>query len=148
MAALGVGRQALSPIQKSLSYQFGVTGECYLTGMNDPLDGEENWKIRSIDEFQVYDDQYKLREVPLDPQGQLGWIDLDPKTTYACRMWVPHWRFSMMATSPMRSLLDVAEELTLLSPRRARHRPVPPGQRRHPQGARGPADGVGARGQS
>ncbi|MDE1904825.1 MAG: hypothetical protein KGH75_00050 [Rhodospirillales bacterium] len=115
MTALGVGRQAISPIQKSLSYQFGVTGECYLTGMNDPLDGEETWKIRSVDEFQIYDDTYKLREVPLDPQGTLGWIDLDPATTYAARMWVPHWRFSMMATSPMRSLLDIAEELLLLS---------------------------------
>ena len=114
MRALGVGRQALSPIQTSLSYQFGVPGECFLTGMTRD-DGQAEWKIRSIDEFMVFDDIYKLREVPLDPQGQLGWTDLAPATTYAARMWVPHWRFSMMATSPMRSLLDVSEELLLLS---------------------------------
>ena len=114
MSDLGVGRMALAPMQESMSYQFGVPGECYLLGQGSP--GAPNaWTIRSIEEFMVFDDQYKLREVPLDPQGTLGWEDLDPDNTYACRMWVPHWRFQRMATSPMRSLLDVAEELLMLS---------------------------------
>lgn len=115
LAELGRGRLAMSPLQKSLSYQFGVPGEAYLVGMDDPPDGGDKWKIRSFEEFQVFDDAYKLREVPMDPQGTLGWIDLDPSTTFAARMWVPHWRFQKMATSPMRSLLDVSEELLLLS---------------------------------
>ena len=115
MSSFGVGREAMSPLQKSLSYQFGVPGECYLVGMQDPPQGSPQWAVRSIDEFQVFDDTYKLREVPLDPQGTLGWIDVDPATCYAARMWTPWWRYQTLATSPMRSLLDVAEELLLLS---------------------------------
>ena len=114
MAAFGTGRAALSPIQSALSYAFGVPGEGYLVGI-DSDDGENEWTIRSVDEFMIFDDAYKLRLVPLDPQGVLGWTDLDPAHTYAARLWVPDFRFSLMATSPMRALLDVAEELSLLS---------------------------------
>lgn len=115
MQSLGVGRLGVAPLQKSLSWNFGVPGEAYILGQEDPQDGSQSWSIRSIDEFMVYEDTYKLREVPLDPQGTLGWIDLDPAKTYAARMWVPHPRFRKLATSPMRALLDVAEELLLLS---------------------------------
>jgi hypothetical protein len=77
--------------------------------------GIDSWNIRSIDELVIFDDRYRLREVPMDPQGVLGWVDLDPATTFVSRMWVPDARFSKLATSPMRALLDVAEELLLLS---------------------------------
>jgi 2'-5' RNA ligase len=115
MNALGIGRQALAPMQKSLSWQLGTTGECYLVGQQDPQDGDKEWTIRSIDEFMIFDDTYKLREVPLDPQGTLGWVPLDPATTYVARLWNPWERYQKLATSPMRALLDVAEELLLLS---------------------------------
>ena len=114
MASLGMGRLGLAPIQTALSWNFGVPGEAYILGQEDGQ-GNQTWSVRSIDEFMVYEDTYKLREVPLDPQGTLGWIDLDPDHTYAARMWVPHPRFRKLATSPMRSLIDVAEELLLLS---------------------------------
>lgn len=113
MADLGVGRLALSPLQESMSTNLGAVGECFLLGQQEPSGNK--WTIRSIEEFMVFDDQYKLREIPMDPQGILGWVDLDPQTTYAARMWTPHWRYQLMADSPMRALLDVAEELLLLS---------------------------------
>ena len=115
LGALGTGgRQAVRPIQESLRWNMGVPGECFVVGTEGD-DGSQEWKIRSIDEFVVYEDQYKMRDVPLDPQGILGWIDVDPAKTYAARLWAPHPRFQKLSTSPMRALLDVAEELLLLS---------------------------------
>jgi hypothetical protein len=115
MATLGTGRQAITPMQQAMSYHFGGPGECFFVGQRDPDTNLPVWTIRSIDEFMIFDDTYKLREVPLDPQGTLGWIPLDPATTYAARMWIPWYRYQKLATSPMRALLDVSEELLLLS---------------------------------
>jgi hypothetical protein len=115
MAALGVGRIAKSPLMEALSWSLGVPGEGWLVGGTNPLTGIDEWKVRSIDEVMVLDDVYKLREIPLDPQGTLGWITLDPNTTYVARMWIPNPRFSVLATSPMRALLDTCEELLLLN---------------------------------
>src|ERR1035437_2158798 len=115
MSVLGVGRISKSPLMSALSWQLGVVGEGWLIGMTDPETGLETWKIRSINEFMVMDDQYKLREVPMDPQGTMGWIDLDPDTTYAARIWTPDPEYSVLANSPMCALLDCADELQILT---------------------------------
>src|SRR5579875_3060854 len=115
MDALGVGALPKSQIMEDLSYGLGIPGECWLVGMPTPTDDtRDSWQIRSIDELIVDDDGYRLREVPMDPQGQMGWIPLNPESTFVARIWKPHYRFKIMADSPMRALLDVCEELALL----------------------------------
>ena len=115
MAALGSGRVAMANLMGMLSWNFSVVGEAFLHGATNPGSGIETWTLRSIDEMMVRDDQYWLREVPLDPQGVFGWVQLDPDLNYVARLWTPHPRFKLLATSSMRGILDSAEELMILS---------------------------------
>ena len=115
MAALGSGRVAMANLMGMLSWNFSVVGEAFLHGATNPGSGIETWTLRSIDEMMVRDDQYWLREVPLDPQGVFGWVQLDPELNYVARLWTPHPRFKLLATSSMRGILDSAEELMILS---------------------------------
>jgi len=114
MNSLGVGRLQVAPMLNSLSWSFDVAGECYLVGSQDLDTNEQAWTIRSVDEVMVTEDKFKLREVPLDPQGTQGWIDLEPENTFVSRLWVPHPRFQKMANSPMRAMLDKCEQYLLL----------------------------------
>jgi hypothetical protein len=114
MGTLGVGRISKSPMLEALSRGLGIPGECWLVGTTDEETGEETWAVRSIAELMVMEDEYKLREIPLDPQGTMGWVTLDPANTYIARMWVPDTEFRILADSPMRALLDTCEELLLL----------------------------------
>lgn len=115
MDALGVGRLALASLMENLAINFGITGEAYMLGMQNPGTGYEEWTIRSMDEIVPFDDTYKLREAPLDPAGTFGWIDLPEETTFISRLWIPHPRYRLLADSAMRPLLDSAEELAILS---------------------------------
>lgn len=111
---LGNGKLALAHLLKVLSTNTSVAGECYLHGATDPQTGSVTWRIRSVDEIIVYDDRYKLREVPMDPQGILGWVDLDPEVNYIARIWREHPRFRVLADSAMRALIDECESLMIL----------------------------------
>jgi hypothetical protein len=114
MSDLGNGRLAISQLVKSLDSNRFIAGECYLLGQEDPDTGAQTWSIRSIDEIIIYDDVYKLREVPMDPQGILGWIDLDPDFTIVERLWIPHPRFRLLGDSALRALIDDMEGLIIL----------------------------------
>lgn len=114
MTDLGNGRLAMAPLLHSLSTNLTVAGECFILGQEDGQTGAQTWAIRSVDELLIYDDAYKLREVPMDPQGILGWIDLDPNLTVGSRMWAPHPRFRILADSPLRAVMDDMESLLIL----------------------------------
>ena len=114
MKDLGNGKMAIAGLLHSLSTNISVPGEGFLLGQEDPETGQQRWSIRSIDEVIVYNDSYKLREVPMDPQGILGWVDLDPALTIVSRMWQPHPRFRILADSPLRAIMDDCESLLML----------------------------------
>ena len=114
MADLGNGKLAISGLLHSLSTNITVPGEAFLLGQEDPQTGNQVWSIRSVSELVIYDDAYKLREVPMDPQGILGWEDLDPELTVASRMWVPDPQFRILADSPLKAIMDDCESLLIL----------------------------------
>lgn len=102
---------------------FG-TGEGYLFGRNLSASQEgEKWSFVWREELRFDDDgnvthrvephgpdeeQYRLVEKP-------PLEELEPGSAVAYRMWTPHPRFSFWPDAPMLSVLDIAEELLLLS---------------------------------
>jgi hypothetical protein len=114
MIDLGNGRLATANLMRNLSTNLTVAGEGYLLGQEDPSSGKQSWGVRSISEIVVYDDQWKLREVPLDPQGILGWETLDPEHTVISRMWISDPQFRVLADSPLKPLCDDLESLLIL----------------------------------
>jgi hypothetical protein len=114
MKDLGNGKLAIAGLLHSLSTNISICGEAYLLGQEDPMTGVQSWTVRSVSEILVYDDTFKLREVPMDPQGILGWIDLDPALTVVSRMWVSDPQFRILSDSPMRAIMDDCESLLIL----------------------------------
>ena len=115
LTALGSGRLAISQVMYDTSSQLSMAGEGYVHGHTDPMTGDDTWRIRSISEITVRNDEYVLREVPVDAMGIFGWSPLDPDLDYVARFWTPHPKFQMLADSSMRSILDSCEELLILS---------------------------------
>lgn len=91
---------------------LSVPGEAVLVGSEDPATQIETWKVHSADEVFVNNrGNWAVRDAPTDRKGR----ELDPETTAAYRVWRQHPRWSGMADSPLRALLDVIEELQILS---------------------------------
>lgn len=95
-----------SQIQWSYGRLMFVTGEGVLFGyrLNDP---DERWKFLWRGEVKIRDDGSAVR---LDAKGQ--------ETTdvgVAYRMWTPHPKHSDEPDSPLRAVLDIAEELLILT---------------------------------
>lgn len=90
-----------------LDENFGVTGEAWLHGKMDG--GEEKWEIHSVDEVRAGSDG----RVSLRPYGNASYDIVDTNREEMLRMWVPHPRYKILADSPMRSLLNVCEEIVL-----------------------------------
>jgi hypothetical protein len=90
---------------------FSVTGEAWLHGKTDPATGEERWTVRSTDEIMPVSGGSNLGivEVPGRPA-----IPIDKETEALLRLWNPHPRFAMLADSPIRSMLDVCEDIVLI----------------------------------
>jgi len=89
---------------------FSVTGEAWLHGKPDEQ-GDEVWTVRSTDEIQPVAGASNLGvvEVPGRPA-----IPIDKDREALLRLWVPHPRFKMLADSPLRSMLDVCEDIVLI----------------------------------
>jgi hypothetical protein len=93
-----------------LQYDYGrlmfVTGEGILlvTGEDSDL---ERWRFLWRDEVKIFDDGRAVR---------LNWQRQETgETGTAYRMWTPHPRQSDLADSPMHAVLDIAEELIILT---------------------------------
>lgn len=113
-ARLGSAR-ARSQLFEMWGINFGIAGECWLLGLENPDTGIEEWTIRSILEMGVRNDHMQLRELPSDPNGQEGWIDIDEQNAFVSRMWIPHPGWQKIARSGMRGVLSVCDELQILS---------------------------------
>jgi hypothetical protein len=95
-----------------LQYDYGrmmfVTGEGVLFG--DQPEGEpERWRFLWKDEVRRLDDgrweRVRYDKQPFSP----------PQIGTAYRMWTPHPRHSDLADSPLQAVLDIAEELIILT---------------------------------
>jgi len=107
------GPLALAMMQKKLTENFEVAGETFLIGETDPASGLESWTLRSTSELLVTNDgTYKVLEFPGATARDAR--ELDPGSTFVSRMWWPDPEWGMLADSPVRSILDLCEELLLL----------------------------------
>lgn len=95
-----------SEIQRDLTTQILVPGECYLVGRKEP-DGDEVWEVRSIEEIQASGAAVTLRNAPNDEKP----IVLNPDTDTWIRIWHRSPRYASQATSHVRPILDAIDEL-------------------------------------
>jgi 5-methylcytosine-specific restriction endonuclease McrA len=106
------GPVALGGMLRDVTENFEVAGECYLVGTDDG--GSEQWDIRSISEVQVNaDGQLILRDVETATTSGQG--EPLPPNAFVSRLWWPHPRKKAYADSPFKAILDIAEELLILS---------------------------------
>jgi hypothetical protein len=122
----GTGRNGLLEAYGRLMF---LTGECFLFVTVDEDSGEEQWEMLSTDELRPLGSTYirfkapslpaeEFREpdddeyVPEDDPG--NWNEID-RTAVVYRLWQRHPRFSMYADCTMQGVLDVCEELVLLT---------------------------------
>ena len=108
----------LPELQREWGINDFVVGESYLVGWQDaPFPGaepEERWDVVSIDELVRSSDGrgWALRLRPGDSGDKL--IPLGPDA-FVLRIWQRHPRFSAVADSPLRAVLDLCDELQILS---------------------------------
>lgn len=108
---LGRADGGMGGIMAGLGLNLSVPGDCVLVGSEDET-GVERWRVCSSDEvFVNAAGQWAVRGSPTDRKGS----PLDPETSVAYRVWRRHPHWSMEADSPMRAILDVVEELLILS---------------------------------
>lgn len=107
---LGRSDGGMGGIMAGFGLNLSVAGECVLVGQEDIL-GIERWKVHSTDEVFINSaGKWATRGSPNDKKGK----PLE-ENSVAYRIWRPHPRWSEQADSPMRPLLDVIEELLILS---------------------------------
>jgi hypothetical protein len=98
-----------------------ITGDGYLAGFGVENEEPGRWSFVWRDELRVKGDGTVTHILaPGVPPDTLKLTDdnykeVPPKSVVAYRMWTPHPRLSGMADSPMRSVLDVGEELLILT---------------------------------
>ena len=91
-----------------------TTGEGNLLGLNIDTE-EEYWQFvwnEEIDVERVGDD---VKTIIWKPMGNIDPVEYSSSQARVFRMWTPHPRRSGEADSPMRSVLDIAEELIILT---------------------------------
>lgn len=119
----GGGRTGLLSTYGRLMF---LTGECYLFVSLDPETGLEQWEMLSTDELRPQGNTYtrykapslgaeEYREPVADADEEEAWVPVDDNTAVAYRLWQRHPRFSMLADSTMMGVLELCEELLLLT---------------------------------
>jgi len=92
-----------------ISTGFDVPGEAWLHGFPDPETGAEAWEVRSSSEVSPSSGGGLLvTTVPGKPPREL-----DPDEETLIRLWTPHPEWGELADSPIRTLLDVCEDVVL-----------------------------------
>lgn len=92
-----------------ISTGFDVPGEVWLHGFPDPETGEEAWEVRSSSEVTPSTGGGLLvTTVPGKPPREL-----DPDEETLIRLWVPHPEWGELSDSPLRTLMDVCEDVVL-----------------------------------
>lgn len=104
-----------SQINSSYGRLMFITGEGVLFG-RDLETPRERWSFVWSDELKIETDGDVVTKIIHMPQGESGKkTEYTPKQARAYPMWMPHPRLSGEADSPMRSVLEIAEELIVLT---------------------------------
>lgn len=100
------GRGALL---KAMGINIFLTGECFLIGLEE--DGVQTWEAVSINELEIRPGERRplRRRNPVEQPQEL------PEDALIVRVWRPHPRYSGLADSAMRNVLDECEKLLLLT---------------------------------
>lgn len=97
-----------------------LAGEAYLLVTVD-ADGIERWEMLSTDELRIQEGiytRYKAPSLAATEYREVSDDDFEPmdvKQAVAYRIWQRHPRYSALADSTMQGVLDLAEELVLLT---------------------------------
>jgi hypothetical protein len=114
----GVGRDQLTENYGRIQF---VAGAGYMLWTPGDPDEPDSWEFVSNDELRINEGKefYRYRADGLPPEGVTNAPDDQfeplPDEVRAWRYWTPHPRLSMAADSPMRAVLDLCEELWLLT---------------------------------
>lgn len=98
-----------------------LAGECYLVVTRDPDDELERWEFLSFEEIIPEGRGYKRVKAPglmpeqLDEAAEDEFEPLDGQTAVVYRLWRRHPRHSELADSTMEGVLELCEELLLLT---------------------------------
>lgn len=98
-----------------------LAGECYLfCSLNEDTETEQ-WEMLSTDELRIQSGVYIRYKSPSltaeeyhEPREE-DWEPVNDDTAIAYRLWKKHPRYSMLADSTMKGVLDLCEELLLLT---------------------------------
>lgn len=112
-----------SSLARDLAINLSVPGEAYLVQIPGTTQLTENgvealpesWEIRSKDEVIVSSDPkapVRVRSRPGDPESKLVTL---PKTAFVGRIWRRSPRYTALADSSMRPVLDLVDELMLIN---------------------------------
>lgn len=114
----GGGRSGLLGAYGRLMF---LTGEALLFVSIDKDDNTEQWEMLSSDELRIQGEnmtRYKAPSIEAENYQSPTEDDYEPindDTAVAYRLWKRHPRFSYLADSTMQGVLDVCEELVLLT---------------------------------
>lgn len=117
LLALETGNGGTSGVLRAAALNLFVVGEFYLVNEPARYGSSSRWQVRSVEEIVVNQGNSAGNSVYLktrkDAKPQ-DYIKL-PAKGYVARMWRNHPRFSDEADSSMRGILDICDELLLLS---------------------------------
>ena len=100
-----VGGQAA--ILRSLGVNLAVAGEAYLLGQDDEtVQTSKRWEVLSVEELQKGEGVGKYKR---------GDEEIDEETSLVARVWRPHPRKSKQADASTKALLEILEELVILT---------------------------------
>lgn len=113
----GGGRSSLLASYGRLMF---LTGECMLFVSENEDTGEEQWEMLSTDELKTVQGSYVRLKAPSLMQQQYQVADDDEyeavsPQAVAYRLWRRHPRYSALADSTMQGVLEICEELVLLT---------------------------------
>lgn len=95
---------------KTAALNTFVVGEFYLIKYRATAFNGEYWRVHSRDEIIIEGDRLSVCPYPKAPKSE--YVPIDGK--FMSRIWNPHPRYSEIADSSMRSIIDDCEEYTIL----------------------------------
>jgi hypothetical protein len=113
LARLGANPLAMAGMLRDIAENFEVAGECFLLGwpVGTKDDNEEEiWEIRSSSEIKA--DNGGVLTI-FEPGGNAN--ETIPDEVFCSRLWFPHPKRKLLADSPFAAILDICEELLILS---------------------------------
>jgi len=90
------------------SENYDVAGDCWLHGFTNPLTGQEEWKIRSVEAVDIQGNSITIK----NELGQPRKLNLDKEEIH--RLWVPHPAYPHLGDSALNALGDVLEDICLV----------------------------------